>query len=214
LGGAGHIHGWLDRLAAEYSVAPYDAEIAAAREDYFTRSGKVFEDDAELFEARLASFLEWYVVERPLAGGPPPALRALERALAGDGDAREDVLALAYLAASHRSLFHLTAIQAGQIELEDVLGGARFVVIERRGTIGFEVGSLLEARVVWDGRQLIFAKTFLFHPADARDVALDAVDAAIAKGAQRDEIMFSLCRLHVRWHRAGHLAAARVYRGG
>jgi hypothetical protein len=97
--------------------------------------------------------------------------------------------------------------------LEDILGGARFHVVERRGTIGFEVGAIVEARVVWDGERTVFAKTFLFHPRDARSEVLDLVDSALAAGTERDEIMFRLAQLFLRWHRHGHNNAARIYRG-
>lgn len=97
--------------------------------------------------------------------------------------------------------------------LEDVLGGARFRVVERRSTIGFEVGAVVEARVVWDGEQPVFTKTFLFHPRDARSEVLDYVDGALSAGTDRDEIMFHLARLYLRWHRHGHSNAARIYKG-
>jgi hypothetical protein len=217
-GSAGLIHTLIDRLAAEYAGEPYRSEIAEAREDYFNRAGKVFEDDAELFEGRVVSFLEWYVIERPLEGGPPPVLRALERANAdaanADASAEATRKALAAIATSHRSVFDLDAVSEDVVRLEDLLGGARFDVVERRSTIGFEAGDLVEARLVFDGERVIFGKTFLFHPRDAREEALKAIDEALAKGTSRAEIMFALSRLHVRWHRHGHVNAARVYRGG
>jgi hypothetical protein len=206
----GRLHTLVERLALEFAEEPHRAEIASAREDYFTRSGKVFEDDGELFEARSKSFLEWYVLERPLASGPPPVLRALERV----GPADETRRILAHLATSHRSLFDVVAVRGDTIELEDVLGGARFLVLERRSTVGFGIGDVVEARLFWDGHKVIFGKTFLYHPRDAREEALDAVEGAVARGDARDEIMFQLARLHVRWHRHGHVAAGRVYRGG
>jgi len=212
-GSAGLIHSLIDRLAAEYSDEPYRTEIAEAREDYFNRAGKVFEDDRELFEGRMASFVEWYVLERPLQGGPPPVVRALERAN-GNGDDPVTRQALAALATSHRSVFDLAAVAGDSVELEDLLGGARFKVVERRSTIGFEVGDLIEARLCWEGKRIVFTKTFLFHPRDARTEALAAVDAALAKGTPRADIIFALSRMHIRWHRHGHVNAVRVYKGG
>jgi hypothetical protein len=210
--GPGRLHGLVDRLAAECADGGRE-EISAAREDYFVRSGKVFEDDRELYEARAASFLEWYVLERPSADGKPPVVKALERAVAA-GEPPETRRALAALATSHRSLFDLCEVRGDRIELEDVFGGGRFAVHERRSTVGFGVGDLVEARLFWEGRRVIFGKTFLYHPRDAREEALGAVKTAVARGDSRDEILFSLARLHVRWHRHGHVAAARVYRGG
>ncbi len=210
----GLIHALLDEVAASYAGSPYQKEITAAREEYFTRSGKVFEDDAEVYEARTISFLEWYVIERPLSAGPPPIIDALGRGRAAGSSAVARDEALASLATSHRSLFDIANVDGNVIELEDVLGGARFRVVERRGTVGFEVGALVEARVVWDGSQPVFAKTFLFHPRDARTEILDFVDESLAEGKDREEIMFHLAQLHLRWHRHGHSNAARIYKGG
>src|SRR3954462_1644916 len=70
------IYPLLDRLAERYSEREHKLEAMRAREEFFDRAGKVFDDDAELFEGRMASFLEWYVLDRPFAGGPVPPARA------------------------------------------------------------------------------------------------------------------------------------------
>ena len=204
------VHRQIERLAERYSAGENQIEAMRAREEYFERAGKVFDDDAELFDGRMASFLEWYVLDRPFRGGPPPVVRMLdeERALTDD-----DRRTLALVAASHRSLFELHQIDERAMDLEDVLGGARFTVVERRNTIGFGRGDLFEARVISNGAAVIFGKTFIFHPADARDVALDWVEAALEKGTVREEILFYLARRHIRWHRFGHIGAARIYKG-
>lgn len=200
----------LDRLAERYGDGKHKLEAMRARAEYFDRAGRVFDDDAELFEGRMAAFLEWYVIERPFDGGPPPAVRALdEDASLSDDERREAAL----LATSHRSLFELHHTEDGVVDVEDILGGARFTVGERRGTVGFHAGDLFEARVIWDGQAVIFGRTFLFHPPDAREVVLDWVEGALARGVVRDEILFHLSRQHIRWHRYGHVGAAKIYKG-
>ena len=137
-------------------------------------------------------------------------MRALtEDASLSDDERREAAL----LATSHRSLFELHGTEDGVLDVEDVLGGARFTVGERRGTVGFHAGDLFEARVIWDGQAVIFGRTFLFHPPDAREVVLDWVEGAQARGLGRDEILFHLSRQHIRWHRYGHVGAAKIYKG-
>ena len=64
----------IDTLTEKYSEGEHKLEAMRAREEYFDRAGKVYDDDAELFESRMAAFLEWYVLERPFKGGPPPAV--------------------------------------------------------------------------------------------------------------------------------------------
>jgi hypothetical protein len=204
------VHRQLERLAVRYSAGEHKIEAMRAREEYFERAGKVFDDDAELFEGRMAAFLEWYVLERPFRGGAAPVVCLLDedRSLSDD-----DRRTLALVAASHRSLFELHEVDDRVMQLEDVLGGARFSVIERRHTVGFTRGDLFEARVISDGAAVILGKTFIFHPADAREITLDWVDAAVERGVERQEILFHLARRHIRWHRFGHIGAARIYRG-
>jgi hypothetical protein len=210
---AGLIHALLDQLASDFAAPPFREQIAAAREEYFARAGKVFEDDAEVYEARLVAFLEWYVIERPRPEGQPPVLIALAHTPADAANA-ERRMALARMATSHRSLFDIADVKGNRLELEDILGGARFSVVERRSTIGFEVGAIVEARVVWDGADPLFAKTFLCHPRDARTEILNLVDDSLMAGANRDDIMGKLSQLYLRWHRHGHLNAGRIYKGG
>jgi hypothetical protein len=205
------IYGLLDRLTERYSENEHKLEAMRAREEFFDRAGKVFDDDAELFEGRMASFLEWYVLERSLgkAGGRTPIAHAIEAGAALPAAERR---MLAHLASSHRSLFQLAAAADRVLEVEDVIGGARFSVLERRNTVGIAPGDVFEARLFWDGDSVIFGRTFLFHPPDARDVILDWVERAAESGTAREEILFHLSRQYVRWHRLGHVGAAKVYR--
>jgi hypothetical protein len=202
------IHGLIDRLAERFSSGTHKLAAMRAREEYFERAGKVFDDDAELFEGRMASFLEWYVLERPHGGAPP-----VVSALAETGWTPAERRGLAHLATSHRGLFELYAVNGGVLDVEDLVGGARFQVVERRKTLGFSAGDVFEARVLWDGSAPVFGRTFLFHPPDARGVVLDWVERAVERGVSRDEILFHLSRNHIRWHRLGHLGAAKIYRG-
>jgi hypothetical protein len=207
------IHGLIDRLSERYSAGEHKLEAMRAREEYFERAGKVYDDDAELFDGRMASFLEWYVLERPSAalGDLTPVVHALSDARAGwsPGERRS----LAQLASSHHSLFQLYGVANRVLDVEDVLGGARFQVAERRKTLGFSAGDLFEARVVWDGDAPVFGRTFLFHPPDAREVVLDWVEGAVERSVPRPDILFHLSRAHIRWHRQGHTGAAKIYRG-
>jgi hypothetical protein len=207
------IYALLDRLTERYSETEHRLEAMRAREEYFDRAGKVFDDDAELFEVRMASFLEWHVLERPSAGlgAKAPILHAVETSAQLPAAERR---ALAHLAASHRSLFQLASAADRVLEIDDLIGGARFSVLERRNTAGIAPGDVFEARVIWDGERAIFGRTFLFHPPDARDEAIEWVERVVAEGMRRDEILFHLSRQYVRWHRLGHIGAAKVYRDG
>ncbi|MDB4980719.1 MAG: hypothetical protein JWM82_1471 [Myxococcales bacterium] len=209
------IHGLIDRLAERFSSGPHKLAAMRAREEYFERAGKVFDDDAELFEGRMAAFLEWYVLDRPMptTSGDTAAVAPVVSVLADPSWSPAERRGLAHLATSHRGLFELYAVADRVLDVEDLIGGARFQVVERRKTLGFSAGDIFEARVLWDGSAPVFGRTFLFHPPDARDVVLDWVERAVERGVSRDDILFHLSRNHIRWHRLGHLGAAKIYRG-
>lgn len=211
----------VERVATVFAEGEHKLEAMRAREEYLERAGKVFDDDAELFEGRIASFIEWYIIERPFKDGPAPAVRVVVDPEDRWGFTHDERRRAVYLATSLRSLFEISAMPreaGGCVEVDDLLGGGRFSVLERRKTIGLEVGAIFETRLVWDGESVVFGKTFLFHPPDAREQVLRLVDKTRGRGAAEpsggldsEDLLFRLSRAHVKWHRLGHLAAAKVY---
>lgn len=206
--GVASLHRVSELLVTRFAEGNYLEQCTRAKTEYFELGGKVFDDDGDVFEARLAAFLEWYVLERPLeAQGIVPA-----RAWLGEPDLKIDTArCLAILATSHRSLFDVGEVTEHAVQLEDLLGGARFSVTERRSTVGFEPGQIVEARLLWDGERVVFGKTFLFHPREARQEVLDLVDAGLSAKLSANDILFQLARLHIRWHRSRQISAVRIY---
>lgn len=209
-GSLGALHALVEALLVRFANDPWMAEVGRAKDAFLSQSGKVFEDDGELHTKRMAAFQEWYLVEWPFDGGLPLGARLLQGEHGGVEEASRQ--ALASLVSSHRALFDVALVEPHALVLEDVLSGARFSVRERRGTIGFEVGDLLEARLLWDGEAVGFGRTVLFHPREARDEILAVADAELGKKRSAQDLLFLLARLHLRWRRLGHGGAARVYR--
>jgi hypothetical protein len=197
----------LDRLIEAFGAGAWSHEVVRARDEYAARTGRVFEDD-ELFEARTAAFLEWYAVERPLSGaGVPPA--ALRR-----HDVPADAPALSAWLASHRSLFAIEDQDQEGVLLQDLIGGGLFEVDERRRLHGVADGDLLEARLVgWQGK-VRFGRTFLYHPAGAREAIIGHARRVKDTGGKRADIVDFVASLRVRALRYKHVAAERVYEMG
>jgi hypothetical protein len=197
----------LDRLIEAFGAGTWADEVVRAKDEYSARTGRVFEDD-ELFEARTAAFLEWYAVERPLVGqGAPPA--ALRRA-----EAPEDAGALSAWLASHRSLYSIEDQGDEHVLLYDLIGGGLFEVDERRRLHGVADGDLVEARLVgWEGK-VRFGRTFLYHPAGAREAIIGHARRVKDAGGSRADIVDFVASLRVRALRYKHVAAERVYEMG
>jgi hypothetical protein len=205
----GDLEGALDRLIEAFGAGEWASEVVHAKDEYGTRTGRVFEDD-ELFEARTAAFLEWYAVERPIVahGLPPAALR--RRAQPHEGDAE----ALAAWLASHRSLFSIEEQGDDHVVLYDLIGNGTFEVEERRRLHGVAPGDLLEARLVgWLGK-VRFGRTFLYHPAGARESIIGHARRVRDGGGTRADVVDFVASLRVRALRYKHVAAERVYEMG
>jgi hypothetical protein len=196
----------LDRVIA--FAARDEEELVRAREEWFERAGRVFDDDP-LYEERTVAFLEWYALERPGVDGRLPA----QRFVWPDADelAQKWVQALG---ATHRSLFEVRAVGEGVILLDDLLGGGVFQVSERRRLPGVEEGEIFEARLVADVATpplLLFTRAFQFHPPEARaELKRHALAARKAK-LKRDEALFRLLRLRLKALRYRHVAADKIY---
>ncbi len=210
VGSLGALHSLVEDLLVRFADEPWGAEVGRAKGDFLSRSGKVFEDDGDLHTKRIAAFQEWYLVEWAFEGGLPLGVRLLQGEHGGVSLAARQPLAS--LVSSHRALFDVALVEPHRVVLDDVIGGARFSVRERRGTIGFEVGDLLEARLLWDGQAVGFGRTVMFHPREAREEILAVTDAELRKKQSHEDLLFLLARLNLRWRRLGHGGAARVYR--
>jgi hypothetical protein len=197
----------LDRLVEAFGAGAWAEEVVRARDEYAARTGRVFEDD-ELFEARTAAFLEWYAVERPLStqGVPPAAL--------GRAASPADAEALSAWLASHRSLSSIEDQGDDHVLLYDLIGGGLFEVDERRRLHGVADGDLVEARLVgWEGK-VRFGRTFLYHPAGAREAIIGHARRVKDAGGSRADIVDFVASLRVRALRYKHVAAERVYEMG
>lgn len=198
-----------ETLYARHTDDP--AAAAAARQAYEARRGRVHQEDAELWEAWSAAFVEWYVVERVAPGDRLP-LAATSYAALGDGDPRREVIRA--LVTSHRSLFEIVGLTPARVELVDLLGGATFVVTERRAMHGVDLGDVAELRLVGLGDQIYFGRTFIYHPKSARNAIVARAQGLLDGGASRRDVIDHIAHLRVQITRYRHMSAARVYEPG
>ena len=201
------IEGVLDRLIAEHTRD--DDAVLAARREYEERRGRVFEDE-QLWDAWSAAFVEWYLIERIAPGADAPiAARSLASARAA-GDDRAVAQLRAFLT-SHRSLLEVRALGDGKVELIDLVGGATFSVAEPRTLHGVDVGDVAELRVIgWDG-EVLFGRTFVYHPPAARGAIAGLVATLAARGDDRRAIVDHVASLRLKVERYRHVAPAKVY---
>jgi hypothetical protein len=180
----------LDRLVEYATAEPRKEQVVVARAEFFARrGGEVFEDDKSM-EARLASFLEWYVFDRALDGaGVPPAELFLKDT--GPSLTEEEHQDFTGLTRTIRGLFELKRRPKGErLRVKELCRNMEFEVLERRQMAGLEKGDLFEARLLPHRGELLFSSAFCYHPRAARKAILAEVkrrraEAAAASGQKK-----------------------------
>jgi hypothetical protein len=165
--GTGH-QPYLDALTLWATAAPFDAEIVPAKKEFFARTGEIFDDDKQ-FEMRMASFLEYFLFDRPLAqSGQTPAVAFYRKALVQGPPER----AAAFRAFTHtvHGVFEVRRLQPGCSRVRELVSMAEYDVTERRLVAGLEVGDVMEARLVPFGGEGFFSQAFGHHPRAAFDL--------------------------------------------
>jgi hypothetical protein len=197
----------LDRLIETHTADTQ--KVLAARKEFEDRRGRVFQEE-DLWERWSAAFVEWFVIERVEEGAElPPAARSLAEARAR-GDADEARAIRAWLT-SHRSLYEVRAIGAARVELLDLLGGALISVAEPRSFDGVAVGDVAELRVVGFDGEVVFGRTFVFHPRGAKEAILAHARRIVGGGDDRRAAIDHVAALRVKVERYRHMSAAKVY---
>lgn len=214
----------FDDMLAVLGDSAHTEELAEARRLYETERGRVFEDET-LWEKWSQAFLEWYALEkreRPTSPAADYLAGLRSRPDAGDDDPgrgdRDDqevagrrAAALTAWLTSHRSLFEVRALRAGRVELLDILGGGWFAVAEQRSMVGVSVGDVAELRLVGFEGDVVFGRTFLFHPPDTREAIIAHADKMRAAGKNRFDIIEFCASLRIRCERYRHVSPRRVY---
>lgn len=166
----------LDKIVAFASQGPLGEELKRARGEFVARTGDMFESDPS-FERRVSSFLEWYVLDRPVAEAQnkTPARLYID-SVAADMTTPE-LTQLRYLTKTTLSLFEFRRAKADSLLVHDLVADTKLEIFERRKPAGLESGDLLEARLVPHHDTLMFSGTFGFHPREVRKAILKAAKA-------------------------------------
>lgn len=169
----------LDPILSEMSQPPHLAEIQRARKEYFAAIPDLGEDDPS-FEAWMAFFLSWFVLDRPLEGQPATPLQWY----AANPERTPAQLALCVaLSANRHSLFSVEKMRAGSVVLRDLFLDEPLTVIERRQLAGLRPKDILEARLFPREPGMVFLTgNFLVHPAAAARVITRAIEGHRATG--------------------------------
>lgn len=204
-----------------------EAELISARKTWEARTGTV-SPDHELYHERSDAFVEWFLLDRRGADQRTPLERELAELAPPDAaptakppnaDLRRDprwAVMLRALHAAQHSLFSVVRLRPGGLIVDDLLGGARFDVDERRSLPGVAAGDLFEARLIPDPEvayRIVLGRAVLFHPREATPTLLRLAAATRRQGTPHTALLDQLLRLRLKALTYRHVSPARIYEG-
>lgn len=202
---------YLDQLIAFGSAEPRKPDLLAAKAEYFQLTGEVFEDD-KVFEARMASFLDYYLFDRPSKEtGLTPAQEMFEE---------QRRIQPPDVAASFRAftetihgLFEVRKLTGDGVRLRELFSAKDFQVSERRKLAGLEKGDILEARLIPFAGHLLFSTAFVFHPREAAKLILKEVKRRkkATPGCNPRDLAFDCSRRALKTERYKQIAVEKIY---
>jgi hypothetical protein len=202
----------LDRLIAFASADDRKQDLLAGKAEYFRLTGEVYEDDRS-FEARMASFLDWFVFDRPApANGRTPAQEFLER-LAQQGAPPAELSAFRGFTETLHGLFEVRKLAKGTLRLRELYSGKDHDVTERRTVAGLEKGDVIEARLIPHEGLLLFSAAFLFHPREGVKSILKELKRRKKKEPERtsQELVWECSRMALKVERYRQVAVEKIY---
>ncbi|MFH1262594.1 MAG: hypothetical protein V1495_04000 [Pseudomonadota bacterium] len=203
----------LDRVAQIFSAEPYLGEFSIAREDYFRRTGKVFQDEP-MFEIRMTACLEWYLLDRLLWDTGIPPIRLYRLKYRETLEERENEI-LVGLEKSIHSLFRVTGQGESRYVVEDLRTLESHEVSAQHPLAGVHRGDLLDARILELGDDRFFTDALWIHPSDAAPFITEEARKSREKGLETWEtILMGLAYMKLKRERFSHVPTDQVYDWG
>jgi hypothetical protein len=158
--------GKFERILEEFSTGKYLQEIERAKQEFYSMSGVVHEDNPLHFE-RINLFLDWYIYERKLDDEDlSPAELFYDRHL-NDFDEEDRAFYKAVLN-SVSSLFLVKTKASTYIRVKDMFVGEVYTVDDGKFIDLVNKGDIFQGRLISLDRVRIFSSGFCFHDQDAR----------------------------------------------
>lgn len=201
----------IDRLTLFFTGDRFREDTNAAKKEFFEEAG-IMDEENQVFEMRMTQFLEWYLFSRPLAGvGLTPAQYALQ--LEDFEMTSEERPRFESLAVVRHSLFEFLKIRGDDIHIRDLLLDKKIVIHNSPIRIGFNRDEIFDGRLIPDGENYHFSRSFCFHPAEASKYIMSEVkklrksDDTLAQ----ETFMLKLMKMRYKYEQYRHLKLDYVY---
>jgi len=205
---------YLTPVIRIYSTGKYRKEIVIAKEEYYERAGKIFEDDPD-FESRMNTFMDWYLFDRDLPGVDLPPVKHFYDSKKGEYEKSEDEQVYLGLCNTIHSLFKMKrkTWNRKSVVVQDLFTKKVYTVAAPDIAKGFNRGDIFEARIIPFFDEYVFSNGFCFHPAEmARFILKEIKKVRFQDKFKKTKLILKLSQLKLRHQRFDHIDVRHNYR--
>lgn len=204
---------YLEPLVEEFTTGEYYREVYNAKQEYFEKTGIVYEDDVE-FEQRMCIFMDWYIFDRDLPGVDLPPIKYYFRKNK-DKFTNEELNIYKDFCSTIHSIFRLkrqTWSRKGFVVV-DLFSNKSSTVNDLEINRGFTRGDIFEARIIPFKSNWAFSRGFCFHPSDMESFILSEVKKVRYQDKTRQtKLILQLSAMKLKHLRFPHIDIKQVYR--
>ena len=206
----------LEKVLIKYSEKDFYDQLLEAKDFYFQRTGKVFEEDED-YESRMAAFNDWYVLEYRPSDADEQSPTFFEKYLS-DHEALPEIIEA--IKGTTHSLFEYTGTSfKGQHVLKDILHDEKIILAKTHPAPSLVKGDMFIGRIVKYLDEYYLYNGLRVMPNDAASI-LKKEAKKIRKAhkkneegrAQSEEKFLFLAESHkTKWQHYGHVNVEKIF---
>ena len=188
----------------------FNAEMREAKKEFEQMAGAILESDRE-YVARINSFHNWYILDRPMRSvGMTPLQYFLQ--FNANSYSQEELAGYRELADNLHSVFQLLKRTRTHTWVRDLLTTKKHAVEGSEETNHIDPGTLFNSRLFIHGGKVYFSNYLVPHPHDvAKEIQRAAKRTRKAK-IDPKPFLFRLVLYHGRWNAYRQFEARNIYR--
>ncbi len=203
---------YLEPVVEEYCTGEYYREVFTAKEEYFEKTGVVYEDDPE-FEQRMCIFVDWYIFDRDLPGVDLPPIKYYFRKNREKLSDRELNIYKDFTTTIH-SIFRLKRFTWNRrgLVITDLFSGKSHTVTDPEINRGFARGDIFEARIIPFEGSYEFSQGFCFHPVEIESFIVNEIKKVRFQDKRRQtKLILQLAAMKLKHTRFQHIDIKHIY---
>jgi hypothetical protein len=202
---------YLNNLLHFVSQDPrYNGELTAAKEEFQQFAGTIFESDRN-YLARINSFHNWYVLDRPLASvGKTPVQYFLE--FNANSLRQEERQGYEDLSGNIHSLFEVLKTTPTEVRVRDVFSRLKHSISMEEQALHLDRGALFNTRLFNHSQRFYFANYFIVHPAEVGKRILAEARKVRKAGGDVKAFLYLLLLFQSRWDQYKQMDIRNIYR--